>query len=109
VSRSSYLPPSALELGGWDARYAQVLSLWERDGLGIAVIDTSGDGREIEADLFVLDSDGQWVEHVSGLGCGYTEDVAVRMRVSKAHHSEVRIWAGGVTASGWIYNDSTVA
>jgi hypothetical protein len=65
----------AVELSGFDASCARVLFLNESAGLGIAVIDTNGDGREIEASLYEVGSNGQWRELVSGIGSGWTDDV----------------------------------
>ena len=39
---------SALRLGGWDPRYAVVLATSARDGVAAALVDTNGDGADVE-------------------------------------------------------------
>jgi hypothetical protein len=68
-------PVRAVALAGWDQRFALVLALHEHDGVAIAVVDTNGDGREIEASVFELTSDGGWQEVASGIGSGSTPQV----------------------------------
>jgi len=64
----------AVDLSGFDRSYARVLLLEQADGLAIAVIDTNGDSREVEANLYGVDPSGRWRELASGLGSGADED-----------------------------------
>jgi hypothetical protein len=73
------LPPPLTEalvitLGLWDPRYAHLKWINEQDGFAFAVVDTNGDGQQVEVSLFRC-SDGAWEEFVTGPGSGYTENV----------------------------------
>jgi GNAT superfamily N-acetyltransferase len=60
---------TALCLGGWDPRYAVVLATAARDGVAAAVVDTNGDGADIDLDQYEQAPDGRWAEVASG-NCG---------------------------------------
>ncbi len=57
---------AALGLGGWDPRYAVVLAAASRDGVAAALVDTNGDGADIDLDQYEQRLDGRWVEVSSG-------------------------------------------
>ena len=57
---------AALRLGGWDPRYAVVLATAARDGVAAALVDTNGDGTEINLDQYEQAADGRWEGVVSG-------------------------------------------
>ncbi len=57
---------AALRLGGWDPRYAVVLASAARDGVAAALIDTNGDGADVDLDQYEQAADGRWVEVNSG-------------------------------------------
>lgn len=59
---------AALLLGGWDPRYAVVLAAAARDGVAAALVDTNGDGAEINLDQYEQAADGRW-EGVSSGNC----------------------------------------
>lgn len=56
---------SALRLGGWDARYAVVLATSAHDGVAAALVDTNGDGADVDLDQYEQAADGRWVEVAS--------------------------------------------
>ena len=66
---------SALRLGGWDSRYAVVLVTAARDGVAAALVDTNGDGADVDLDQYEEGVDGRWVEVASG-NCDETGAVA---------------------------------
>jgi hypothetical protein len=53
-------PDLALEIGGWDVRYAQVLVIALDGAVGISVIDPNGDGNITETEHVYLDNTGSW-------------------------------------------------
>lgn len=53
--------------GGWDLRYAEVLAIGTAGRFGLALVDTNGDGREINDVLFRLAPEG-WQEGSSSGG-----------------------------------------
>lgn len=57
---------AALRLGGWDPRYAVVLATDARDGVAAALVDTNGDGADVDLDQYEQAADGRWVEVNSG-------------------------------------------
>lgn len=58
----------ALEIGGWDLRYAQVLVIAVDGAVGISVIDPNGDGSITETEHVYLDDTGHWRAGSSGGG-----------------------------------------
>jgi hypothetical protein len=83
---------AAISLGGWDERFAVVVAVAARDGVGAAIVDTNGDGADVDLDLYTREPDGAWVGGSSGndgVGGG-----------SWNHRV--------VTASGWASPGSTV-
>jgi hypothetical protein len=56
----------ALRLGGWDPRYAVVLASAAHDGVAAALVDSNGDGADVDLDQYEQATDGRWVEVVSG-------------------------------------------
>jgi hypothetical protein len=62
---------AALSLGGWDRRYAVVLATAARGGVAAALVDTNGDGADVDLDQYEQAPDGRWVDVVSG-NCGDT-------------------------------------
>lgn len=57
---------AALRLGGWDPRYAVMLATAARDGVAAALVDTNGDGADVDLDQYEQAADGHWVEVSSG-------------------------------------------
>lgn len=57
---------TALRLGGWDPRYAVVLATDARDGVAAALVDSNGDGADVDLDQYEQAADGRWVEVSSG-------------------------------------------
>ena len=57
---------SAISAGGWDARYAVTLAVATRGDLAAALIDTNGDGADIDLDEYQRGADGHWQESISG-------------------------------------------
>lgn len=43
---------SAITLGGWGERYAVVLAVATRDGVAAVIVDTNGDGGDVDLDLY---------------------------------------------------------
>ena len=64
-------PEAALRLGGWDPRYAVVLATAARDGVAAALVDTNGDGADVDLDQYEQAADGRWVE-VNSSSCDAT-------------------------------------
>lgn len=60
---------AALRPGRWDPRYAVMLASNARDGVAAALVDTNGDGADVDLDQYEQAADGQWVEVSSG-NCG---------------------------------------
>ena len=56
----------AVQAGGWDPLYAVVLAVATRGDIAAALIDTNGDGADIDLDQYGRDADGQWNEGNSG-------------------------------------------
>ena len=56
----------AVQAGGWDPRYAVVLAVASRGDVAAALIDTNGDGADIDLDEYASDADGLWDEAISG-------------------------------------------
>jgi hypothetical protein len=102
-----FTPERAVTAGYWDPRYARVLWLSERDGLAIALIDTNGDGRVVEASLYGC-QDGSWEEWVSNFGSGFTPDVVFTCGYAPEKDSVVIKYLGlehsvPVTSTGMWY------
>jgi hypothetical protein len=57
---------SAISAGGWDGRYAITLAVATHGGLAAALIDTNGDGADIDLDEYERGADGHWHELGSG-------------------------------------------
>jgi hypothetical protein len=57
---------SAISAGGWDGRYAVTLAVATRGGIAAALIDTNGDGADIDLDEYERGTDGHWHELGSG-------------------------------------------
>ena len=56
---------TAIAAGGWDARSATVLAVATNGDVGAAIIDTNGDGADIDLDWYVR-VDGDWQPGSSG-------------------------------------------
>jgi hypothetical protein len=50
----------ALEIGGWDIRYARVLAIALDGPVGVSVIDPNGDANVTETEHVYLDETGRW-------------------------------------------------
>ena len=46
--------------GGWDPRYAVTLAVALHDDVGAALIDSNGDGIDVDLDIYERDADGVW-------------------------------------------------
>jgi hypothetical protein len=57
---------SVIQAGGWDPRYARVLAIATVDDIAAALIDTNGDGADIDLDQYERVGDGDWQENISG-------------------------------------------
>lgn len=57
---------SAIIAGGWDARYAVTLAVATQGDIAAALIDTNGDGADIDLDEYERGADGHWRELISG-------------------------------------------
>lgn len=58
-----------ISAGGWDPRIAVTLAVASYQGVGTALIDTNGDERDIDLDIYERDADGFW-QGVSSSGGG---------------------------------------
>lgn len=65
---SDFDAEAAIRLGGWDSRWARVLDVQVNDNAAAALVDTNGDGEDINVDLYVRAPDGSWQEVASGNG-----------------------------------------
>jgi hypothetical protein len=101
---------TTVSAGGWDARYAVALAVTSHGGMAAALIDTNGDGVDIDLDQYERGADGHWQETGSGnagnAGASWTPQIAAtwgraepRARVDVEYlghrHSVV------ASASGW--------
>jgi hypothetical protein len=60
---------SAISEGGWHPEHAVVLAIATHGDLGAALIDSNGDGADIDLDLYERDGSGDWSETgSSGVG-----------------------------------------
>jgi hypothetical protein len=101
---------SAISAGGWDARYAITLAVAVNDRVAAALVDTNGDGADIDLDEYERDAGGHWREAGSGSAgeCGSSWSprmVATWGRANPGEHVDIRYltqrWAVSATASGW--------
>ena len=56
---------TAVAAGGWDARWAKVLAVATHEDVGAAIIDTNGDGGDVDLDWYER-IDGEWQPGCSG-------------------------------------------
>lgn len=70
-------PSTALEQGGWDPRYAVVLDVATVGDHAAALVDTNGDGADVNVDVYRRAADGGWEEVASGNGSHLLPDVRV--------------------------------
>ena len=59
-------PDAAITLGGWDARCAVTLAVASACDVAAALVDTNGDGADIDLDQYERDAAGHWNEIGSG-------------------------------------------
>lgn len=59
-----------INAGGWDPRYAVTLAVASYQGVGAALIDTNGDERDVDLDIYQLDANGVWQTVSSSGGAG---------------------------------------
>lgn len=59
---------AAINIGGWDPRYARVLDLQVDGDVAAALVDANGDGADLNVDIYVRSPDGDWGEVASGNG-----------------------------------------
>jgi hypothetical protein len=63
--------------GGWDPRYARVMDVATLGDHAAALIDSNGDGADINVDLYRRGSDGRWQPMASGNGSVAADGVLV--------------------------------
>lgn len=66
-----------LSAGGWDPRYAVTLAVASQGDVGAALIDSNGDGADIDLDVYERDAEGVW----QGVGCAGTAFLSDRVAV----------------------------
>ncbi|MGW4353002.1 hypothetical protein ACWELJ_13040 [Nocardia sp. NPDC004582] len=88
-------PETVLAVGGWHPRHSRVLALAGNGEFAFALVDTNGDGSEIDLDELILDA-GEWR---AGMSVGAGEFIAVGSRGS------VYVLGYGSNTSGvrWAY------
>jgi hypothetical protein len=59
---------TAMTVGGWNPRYARVLDVQVQGDVAAALVDANGDGADLNVDIYVRQSDGEWGEVASGNG-----------------------------------------
>ena len=59
---------TAMTVGDWDPRYAQVLEVQVQGDVAAALVDANGDGADLNVDVYVRQPDGEWAEVASGDG-----------------------------------------
>jgi hypothetical protein len=83
---------TAIALGGWDPRYARVLDVQVNGDAAAALVDTNGDGADVNVDIYLLGSDGKWMAVASGNGSIDVADVRATWthddRLSLTHTEE---------------------
>jgi hypothetical protein len=57
----------AIDVGGWDRRYARVIDIQVDGDIAAALVDPNGDGADLNVSVYVL-ADGEWREAASGNG-----------------------------------------
>lgn len=55
-----------LSAGGWDPRYAVTLAAASSGDVAAALVDTNGDGVDVDLDIYERDPDGSWQAGSSG-------------------------------------------
>jgi hypothetical protein len=53
---------AAILLGGWDSRYATTLAFASSGDVAATLIDTNGDGNDVDLDRYERDDVGRWRE-----------------------------------------------
>jgi hypothetical protein len=59
---------TAMIVGGWDRRYARVLDVQVHGDFAAALVDSNGDGADVNVNVYQRDTDGGWVSVASGNG-----------------------------------------
>jgi hypothetical protein len=57
---------AALLAGGWDPRYAHVVAISQRGDVAGVLVDSNGDGADVDLDEYRRVPDGMWQEGISG-------------------------------------------
>lgn len=57
---------AAIAAGGWDPRWARVLVVATDGDAGAAIVDTNGDGADVDLDVYTREPTGEWVPGPSG-------------------------------------------
>jgi hypothetical protein len=93
VPQDDLTPDEVLTLGGWNRRYARVLRVERAGDDAVALVDTNGDGSEIEADG-LRRQDGRW-QSTTSWGFG---------PLGQSFHSwtagSMPLWLGGCAPPG---------
>jgi hypothetical protein len=95
---------SAISAGGWDPRYAVTLAIGIDGNLAAALVDTNGDGADIDLDEYERDTTGHWQEMGSGSAGDFGASWSPRMVAAwgrGAPHEQIEI--------GYINTRRTVA
>ncbi len=59
---------TAIDVGGWDPRYARVIDVQVDGDVAAALVDANGDGADLNVDVYLRRGDGEWTEVASGNG-----------------------------------------
>lgn len=82
---------TAIEAGGWDARYAIVLAVATNGNAGAAIVDTNGDGADIDFDWYER-VDGTW-HPMSSFNIGESG--------SAQHAGHTAMWGRGIAGESF--------
>ena len=85
-----------LDIGGWDSRFARVLRRAVDHRAALVVVDTNGDGSELEADAWQYEA-GRW-EPGSSSGIGSVQAIGSE---SSGRSGRV-VWAAGLLGAATI-------
>ncbi|GAB2540471.1 hypothetical protein GCM10027167_51660 [Nocardia heshunensis] len=116
-------PETVIAVGRWSPRYARVLAVAGNGAVAFALVDTNGDGVEVDIDELFREADGRWVPGMSSgaggsivpedhdaiyfLGCGQDWD-GLRYAYGRGDRPGAgQVWVRGqrldvtVAESGW--------
>lgn len=70
---------STITAGGWDPRYAVALAVVSAGDIAAALVDTNGDGADIDIDQYSRDDSGAWVEVASSSAGDHGTSMSAQM------------------------------